>query len=194
MTLLPPRVRPRLLIIDLEATCWERGRHRPSQMETIEIGAVLARSDTLEWQSELTTFVRPIQHPILSEFCRNLTTIRQEDVNRAPVFGEALDGLLAWVGPLDDVTFGSWGAYDRKQLLRDCSNHRIRYPFGEEHEHFNIKEHVAQIVGWRPRGLAPAAGALGINFEGTHHRGIDDARNILRVLRVVHGLSPEIET
>ncbi len=185
---LPSSVRPRLVIVDLEATCWPPGEHRPERMETIEIGAVLTRSDSLDVLDEFTTFVRPIREPVLSNFCRSLTSIRQEDVDGAQPFREGFGRFVEWLGDLDDVTFGSWGAFDRKQFLRDCGFQKVHYPFGDQEDHFNVKKYVAQKMGWSPRGLAPAIQSCGMEFEGTHHRGIDDARNIHRVLRVSHGL------
>ena len=35
----------RVVVVDLEATCWERAEHDPSRMETIEIGAVSVELD-----------------------------------------------------------------------------------------------------------------------------------------------------
>jgi inhibitor of KinA sporulation pathway (predicted exonuclease) len=32
-------------------------------------------------------------------------------------------------------------------------------------------------------GLAAALRHLGMGFEGSHHRGLDDARNIARIVR-----------
>ena len=77
------------LVVDLEATCDERGRLPREEMETIEIGAVLIdgallmKSGALESRGEFQCFIRPIRHPVLSEFCRQLTSIRQEDVDQA---------------------------------------------------------------------------------------------------------------
>ena len=48
------------------------------------------------------------------------------------------------------------------------------------------KTTVARALGRRKRfGLAEAVRRLGMEFEGSHHRGIDDARNIARVVRRV---------
>jgi 3'-5' exoribonuclease 1 len=60
------------VIVDLEATCWE-GRDS-SRNEIIEIGAVLV-NEQQEILSEFEQFVRPLMNPVLSEFCKNLTTI-----------------------------------------------------------------------------------------------------------------------
>jgi inhibitor of KinA sporulation pathway (predicted exonuclease) len=57
-------------------------------MEIIEFGCALATRDSelLDSQSFL---VRPTQNPVLSEFCKSLTSIQQSMVDAAPVFSEA---------------------------------------------------------------------------------------------------------
>jgi 3'-5' exoribonuclease 1 len=60
------------IIFDLEATCWE-GWDK-SRNETIEIGAVKI-SDEREIISEFSSFIKPLKHFILSDFCKSLTSI-----------------------------------------------------------------------------------------------------------------------
>jgi inhibitor of KinA sporulation pathway (predicted exonuclease) len=82
------------LVIDLEATTSEGGKaFPPHEMETIEIGAVLVRAATLEPIDEHQTFVRPVRHPVLLAFCMELTGIRQDMVDGAPLFHEAFAAM-----------------------------------------------------------------------------------------------------
>ncbi|HEY8527174.1 MAG TPA: exonuclease domain-containing protein [Acidimicrobiales bacterium] len=69
------------VVADLEASCWKAAwaRHR---VETIEIGAVRL-DDDLRVVDELDAFVRPVVVPRLSTFCRELTSIAQEQVDAA---------------------------------------------------------------------------------------------------------------
>ena len=76
-------------VVDLEATCWEE-RGSPERMEIIEIGAVLLASSRGPAEREHGSFVRPVESPLLSDFCTRLTSIRQQDVDGAP---------LGWKGP-----------------------------------------------------------------------------------------------
>src|SRR5262245_14881062 len=112
------------LVIDLEATCDENHRIPRERTENIEIGAVLVAESTLKIEHELQTFVRPVLHPKLTPFCTKLTSIRQEDVDAAPNFPEALDKLRAFVGKRP-VLFCSWGDYDKSQFARDAARHRV---------------------------------------------------------------------
>jgi inhibitor of KinA sporulation pathway (predicted exonuclease) len=172
-----------LLIVDLEATCWNAPHHRQGNMETIEIGAILVDTDRASQPREYQAFVRPTRFPQLSEFCRSLTSIQQQDVDDADPFPVAFAKFLNWVGNPNANRFSSWGEYDRKQILRDCQNHRIPYPFADGH--FNIKRYFAKRCGCEPQGMGQVLKRLKIELKGTHHRALDDARNILHILSAV---------
>ena len=47
----------------------------PDQMETIEIGLVVIDLETLEVVDEFQRFVRPQINPVLTDFCKQLTSI-----------------------------------------------------------------------------------------------------------------------
>src|SRR4029077_14624561 len=116
------------LIVDLEATCSDIGAVPRHEMEIIEIGAVMQSSRTFEIESEFQTFVRPVRHPELTEFCTELTGIVQTNVEGAPSFEDAIEAMKEWMFAFNDALFCSWGDYDRKQFLQDCDFHRIAYP------------------------------------------------------------------
>ncbi len=48
----------RILVVDLEATYWKPGQHKIGLMKTIEIGAILANSETFEPLDEHSPFIR----------------------------------------------------------------------------------------------------------------------------------------
>lgn len=170
------------LVVDLEATCDDRGAIPRGENETIEIGAVLVDGASLRTIAEQTVFVRPIVNPELTPFCTSLTTITQDMVDHALLFPAALARLVAFG---TRALFCSWGAYDRNQLAADAARHKIAMPFAD---HWNLKEGYAMRTGSR-RGLGTMAALrrLGIQPTGTHHRGIDDARNIARMLPYILG-------
>jgi inhibitor of KinA sporulation pathway (predicted exonuclease) len=169
-----------ILVVDLEATCDDRGAVSRSEMETIEIGAVAVAEPTLQPVAYWQTFVRPVRHPQLTAFCTTLTSITQVLVDDAPKFPEAFDAFRAWMGGYEDVVWASWGAYDRNQLRRDCDFHGIPYAMPD---HLNLKDMFSEQLGLRKRkGVMRALRIVGLEPAGTHHRGIDDARNIARLL------------
>jgi len=168
------------LVIDLEATCCDHRTVPQGEMEIIEIGAVMADARSLQPVDEFGAFVRPVRNPTLTPFCSDLTSITQQQVDSADEFHDVLDRFVRWAAQYPNHLFCSWGDYDRKQLMRDCSFHRIRYPFGD---HLNLKRTFAQRMGLRkPEGMKGALRRVGLPLQGTHHRGIDDARNIAQLL------------
>ncbi|MDJ0618523.1 MAG: 3'-5' exonuclease [Calothrix sp. MO_192.B10] len=173
------------LIIDLEATCSKDNSIPRRQMEIIEIGAVMLNPSTWKIDSEFQQFVKPIIHPQLTDFCTELTTIKQQDVDAAPTFPEVITELKKWIFPFPNYVFCSWGNYDKNQFIQDCKFHQIPYPFASEHR--NIKQEFSEYLGVsRKFGMAQALQYLGMELQGTHHRGIDDARNIAAIFRHMH--------
>jgi inhibitor of KinA sporulation pathway (predicted exonuclease) len=172
------------LIVDLEATCSDDGAVPRHEMEIIEIGAVIQCSQTFEIESEFQTFVQPVRNPRLTDFCTQLTGITQGQVEDAPHFRPALDAMKKWMYQFEDALFCSWGDYDRNQFIRDCEYHRLAYPFRSGH--LNLKAEFSRALNLRKKlGIAEALRHLGMDFEGSHHRGLDDARNIARLVRRV---------
>ena len=168
----------RYIVFDLEATCWRQ--HDRSDNETIEIGAVRC-DDAGAVVDEFCQFVRPLRHPRLSDFCRQLTSIRQADVDAAPLFHEAIERFKAWIGVgAHPYLLCSWGYYDRRQLEADCALHHLDSAWVARH--ISLKHQHAELAGLRRAlGMARALEHEGLPLEGTHHRGIDDARNIAKV-------------
>jgi inhibitor of KinA sporulation pathway (predicted exonuclease) len=173
------------LVIDLEATCDDQGTIPRHETEIIEIGAVLCDGQTLEPREEFQTFVKPHKHPKLTEFCTRLTSITQADVEHAPRFSEAIAALARFIDGRD-ILFCSWGDYDRNQFDRDARRHGLELPLGRDH--WNLKEAFRQVSGeGRKLGNGQALARVGLRQEGTAHRGIDDARNIAKLLPYVLG-------
>jgi 3'-5' exoribonuclease 1 len=180
-----------ILVVDVEATCWPddqpdlRGRQRQIS-EIIEIGAVRLVGPELDVAGEYQAFVRPVTHPVLSDFCRELTSITQPEVDGAPAFPEAWAAFVAWFEvDLPEVVMASWSAYDHVLFARQCVDHGLDAP---PWTHLDVKDEYGQWGflrdGRRPRvRLAQALDALGVPQEGRAHRAIVDARNTAELLR-----------
>lgn len=165
-----------LIVCDLEATCWDDGTNK-DQMETIEIGAVRIQNGVIA--DQFSSFIKPAMYTELSEFCKKLTTIRQADVDAARPFHEVFSSFLQWIGQAPFV-FCSWGRYDVGQLQLDTQRLNIPWP-ATLSNHLNIKHAFALWRQVPSCGMDRAMHLAGLTLEGTHHRGIDDARNIARI-------------
>ncbi|MBW4695851.1 MAG: exonuclease domain-containing protein [Lyngbya sp. HA4199-MV5] len=174
------------LVLDLEATCCDQETIKRHEMEIIEIGAVMVESQGLNITDEFQTFIKPIRYPILTKLCKSLTSITQEQVDQAPGYVEASVLLKQWLSNYPNAVFGSWGDYDRNQFKQDSKFHNVPFPIA--YPHVNLKQLFSEAQGLPKRyGMAEALQLARIALEGTHHRGIDDARNIAKLLPFILG-------
>ena len=183
----------RLLVIDFEATCWEV-RPDPFIQEIIEIGCAVVDPESLKTASTYSAFIKPVYNPQLSDFCVSLTGITQSflDINGKP-FKEVVDDFCSIVQPED--IFCSWGAFDYNIMKNNCEIFKCDYPF--KTGHVNVKPLLGRLMkNWRSSGigLAKAIWKLGMTFQGQQHSGIDDAKNVVRVLSAVNDKISSTET
>lgn len=92
---------PHFLVVDLEATCVDRVQPEfhiePHEHEIIEIGAVLYNPEIKKVVDTFQSFVKPVIHPMLSEFCQNLTSIQQTNVDSAEEFKTVIQKFDKWI-------------------------------------------------------------------------------------------------
>jgi len=170
-----------LVLLDLEATCWADGELTSiDRHEVIEIGCVLTNFQGVVID-EFQTFVKPINDPQLSPFCMSLTHICQADVDSAPEFAKAMRLLDQWCAGRSKL-WSSWGNYDAKMLKSEQKLKGVDSDFMKM-IHFNLKRAWRLSSKQRHRtGLGSTLEYLGLPFEGTAHRALDDARNTARIL------------
>lgn len=167
------------IIFDLEASCW-LGRPPHGINEVIEIGAVKV-NDFGEVDSVFSKFIKPTVNPVLSDFCRRLTSISQQDIDRSRTFPHVINGFMEWVGVDEErYTLISWGKYDREQLKQDCTLHKLDTDWLEHH--FNLKPAYRSLRNLKDEpGLKKAVKMEGFEFTGIHHRAISDAENLAKI-------------
>jgi len=173
-----------LVVFDLELTCWERGEYGDRVPEVIEIGAV--KLDILSGQivSTFSTLVKPRMNPVLSEYCTNLTGIKQTDLKGVGQFPEAYAQFMNWVGTHHKHVLVAWGR-DWDDLTRDCKLHEI--PIRHTHETMNAN--TLFNLKYPRVGLDKALNLLGQTFEGRRHRALDDAQATANVLLEVFNVN-----
>lgn len=170
----------KIIIIDLEATCWQSQVPQGQENEIIEIGLAVLDSQTGEITKNQGILIKP-QRSSVSSFCTELTTITQDLLDKNGVsFEEAIEKLVDEYNP-DLYTWASYGQYDLNMLKKQCKSFGIPYPMADEH--INVKTWFGEKFGLqKPTGMNGALHLLNIPLEGTHHRGIDDAKNIAKIL------------
>ncbi len=168
-----------IIVIDVEATCWESEPPEGQENEIIEIGICLLDVETGNRSGKQSVLVKP-EKSTVSEFCTNLTSLTQEDVKKGISFEEAC-AILKKEYRTKQRVWASYGDYDRRQFERQCLTRDISYPFGPTH--INVKNLFAIVSRLSHEvGMSEALKILDLPLEGVHHRGEDDAWNIARIL------------
>ncbi|CEO99516.1 Exonuclease domain-containing protein [Plasmodiophora brassicae] len=176
-----------VLILDFEATC---GPNVPnSEQEVIEFPIVVV--DTLERRivSEFRSFVRPLLHPILDGFCTDLTGITQDQVSGdsvptlqeiLPRAAEFVESFIARDRNAFIVTCGDWDL--RTQLPSQAARECLEVPPCLR-RYVNLKRDFAKLYQRkRLQCFKSMMMSLGLTIQGRHHSGIDDCRNMARIV------------
>jgi inhibitor of KinA sporulation pathway (predicted exonuclease) len=178
----------RILVVDLEATCWD-GEPPPAQVaDVIELGWCVVGTRPEPGRGERGTFLVRPERSTVGACCTGLTSITPEMVAGAPSLEAVLADLRARVPRLEQLAWASYGDYDRRLLERSAAELRLRLPFGPTH--LNVKHLFALAWGLdREVGMDEALRLAGEDLVGTHHRGGDDAWNVaLLLVRCLHRL------
>lgn len=178
-----------ILVIDIEATCWQGPPPDGQVAEIIEVGIATLDVATCERVKMESLLVRPVRSRV-SAFCTELTTLTQDEVDGGVSLAHACARLRKKYHSRGR-TWASYGDYDRLQFERQCGRDGVEYPFSATH--LNVKSLLGLALGMRHEvGMAKALEILGLPLVGTHHRGGDDAWNIAAIvaelLRRLRGL------
>lgn len=170
------------IIFDLEATCVRDKESNPDFIsEIIEIGAVKLNSEG-ETIDRFTVITKPNPDTILTEFCTELTTITQSDVDNGIDLKVALVDFYNWS---KDSKLISWGGYDMRQIIRDTKRKDLENDIDLKDmvdRYSNFRKYYKKFKGLKKEcGMKKALFIEKIEMDGTHHRGIDDAINIAKI-------------
>lgn len=175
-----------LVVVDLESTVADGRRVKESGRETIELGAVRVRLDTLEETGRFQAFVRPVRHPKLLRLVTKITGIRQADVDGAEAFPAVWsDFVVDLLQPGHDVVWGSWSTYDLTQLHRDLAHHGLPSVLPP---HVDLRREFSKALGTKKAfGVKSALAEIGLTMDGSAHRALDDAVATARLLPTLLG-------
>lgn len=168
----------KLLVVDLEATCWDNPyNYAPvgQQREIIEVGICQLDLQTLERSRKKSILVRPTESTV-SDFCTELTSLTDEKLNEEGVTFEKAHKILRKEYGSRNKPWASWGAWDQTMMHVQCERRNLEYPFHPYHVNISA-EFFINTGRRRTVGLRKAMRCLDLEFEGTHHRGDDDAWN-----------------
>jgi inhibitor of KinA sporulation pathway (predicted exonuclease) len=177
------QIRDAILVVDLEATCWRGSPPEGMYSEIIEFGIAVVDFKTKEVLEKDSIIVKP-KFSEISFFCTELTTLTPEFIESQGVSFEDACDILRTKYKSERRLWASWGKYDFLQIEKECELKKVKFPMGRDHYNlkplFSFKNNTNGDLG-----VDTALKHLGLNFEGTHHRGVDDAVNIARILKTM---------
>lgn len=174
----------KVLVVDVEETCWPKGEKPEGQeSEIIQVGVAVLLSagdgaprivdETRSW------YAKPVRSRV-SQFCTKLTGITQERLDREGLALAEVYGHVAGMSA-NEFAWASYGDFDRRAFIRNARQSSLEYPFGERH--LNVKFLAAAANGWAEEvGMPVALQRMGLSLEGTHHDAAWDAFNVARLL------------
>lgn len=169
-----------ILVIDLEATCWEGRPPLGQTNEIIEIGICVMNATTGAISNNQGILVKP-EYSKVSPFCTELTTITQQMLDQDGILLEDAFDILRNEFQAENFTWASFGNYDLNMMRSQAQKFKLDYPLS--YDHINVKTLFAQLHPIRKSvGMDRALRELRIPLEGTHHRGVDDVKNIAKIL------------
>ncbi|KAI8981292.1 ribonuclease H-like domain-containing protein [Trametes punicea] len=193
-----------LLVLDFEATCDDTDRIVPrGEMEIIEFPTILYDLQQDKVEAIFHEYVRPTLHPRLTQFCTGLTGIEQSTVDAADTFQNVWERYQQFlrshkiIEQPSSAAFLTCGDWDLKTMLPqqlrlsglDDSSTSLPY-----NRWINIKKSYQWFYGLRyAKGMDGMLRHARMTLEGRHHSGIDDCKNILRLVRRMRqdGWKPE---
>lgn len=183
------------LVLDFEATCDKERKISPQ--EIIEFPVLKLNAKTMQEESHFHSYVTPTANPVLTPFCTELTGISQDMVSGKPILQTVLQDFDRWMqeegllNPGINICFVTCGDWDLKTMLpQQCKAFKLHHPHYMK-KWMNIKFAFNDVMGYKPRGMPEMLGALGLELLGRHHSGIDDSRNIARILKKLAVLGEE---
>lgn len=173
-------------VVDLEATCYGPGEPQDLPNEVIEVGLALVDTVSMAVVERKQWYVKPtVSH--VTKFCTELTGITPEMVANAPAYRDVVAELEAYHAnhPLGPVkTWVSYGEADPNYFKKQSEAEEVLLPWAD-HRYFNMKQLAGLFFGFPNKknpGLKKAMGLAGLEMEGKHHSGCDDAYNTARLL------------
>lgn len=176
------------LVLDFEGVI-NKDKESPNVMEIIEFPVLKVNVRTLEIEAIFHSYVQPVVHKALNPICTEITGITNDMVRGQPTLPEVLDKLNGWMkeeGLLEKgvkfcfVTCGDWDL--KSGLPINCNYLKISYP-DYLRRWINIKSYFQAIVGKKGHSMKTMLNDLQLSLDGRHHSGIDDSKNIAKIVQ-----------
>ena len=115
-----------MLVIDLEATCWEDKAYQDEHSEIIEIG--VAHVNFVTGAIKKKSYLIIPKNMDISDYCTQLTTITKELLLKEGVSFQKAVKQIKKDFPTVNTTWSGWGD-DVEMLNTECKKNNVENPF-----------------------------------------------------------------
>ncbi len=188
-----------ICVLDFEANCADNMKELGMDNEVIEFPSVLWKYNEnaiplMTKIAEFQLFCKPKNTPILTPFCIELTKITQDKVDNGVTFPDALKQHEMWlrlhIPDFDNavhrgnVIIATCGEWDMKIMApKEYRNYNMKNVHSVYLKYMNVKTEFSEFYKCGSKiGMSGMLAHLGLTLDGTHHSGIDDCRNISKIL------------
>lgn len=181
-----------LAILDFEANCLRDRVINPQEIVEVPVVVYDLQKRQIDETKTFHYYCKPMI-PI-TDFCTELTGITQETVDNGLPFKKVINKLTQWVWENGWITqdgkytvlFVTHGDWDLQTALpKQCRYSGIKVP-GYLREWCNLKLIYQKVYHRKGKGMARMLDELNMPLIGKHHSGIDDTRNIARMVQRIH--------
>ena len=178
-----------LLVLDFEANSEKHKRIQPVQ-EIIEFPIVALDTKTNEIMEDkiFHHYVKPTETE-MTPFITELTGITKDMVAKGKPLEEVINLSLKFIKENfkeDEICFITCGDFDFRCLAREAKFKKIDLPLVLR-KYINIKEVFKCCFNFKEDkcSMTDMLGFLNLKLDGKHHSGIDDSKNIAKILQEI---------
>ena len=179
-----------LCFADFEFTCG-KGISR-WKCEILSVGFVIC-DDKYRIKENFYCTCRPNKYPQMTEECKNLTLLSQEDINNSPDSDDVMSAAVRLVHKYNIKKVFVWGNFDKPALKSDI---RIHKKLKKDYLHINricsiildIQDEMVKKMNLpQAVNIKELAGAFGfVPSSGTFHNALNDALALFTIYRSIY--------
>jgi len=173
-------------VLDFEATCQKDKPLNCQEIIEFPVVPVNLRTKEILTDKIFHYYVKPEVNPKLTEFCTELTGITQETVESGIPLPDCLSKFEAWMKTqgftTDNSIFVTCGDWDLQKCLPLEAAYKNLKTSADLRQWVNIKIFFNSVTQIRGDAMEKMLKDLGLELEGKHHSGIDDSKNIAKIL------------
>lgn len=174
---------------DFEFNCTDK-RHQNNKLEIISVGMIICdeKNNVLE---EFKSYVKPTKAPKLSDKCKGITEIHQNDIDSAKDLETVCQEMLQLLLKYNLKVLSVWGSHDKLVMYNDAKLHKKAGLQFESIEKVakrivNVQNTVTDIFQLpRNPSLKKMADIFEIN-NSKEHDALEDAKTLSQIIYIIH--------